>query len=42
MIKLDPDLVERFKNNWKLTESNPDKWFTGTHEGYTDFPIYQQ
>ena len=37
-----PDLVERFANNWKL---NPDPetaiWYSFEAEGYTDFPTYQ-
>lgn len=37
-----PDLVERFANNWEL---NPDPetaiWYSFEAEGYTDFPTYQ-
>jgi N-ethylmaleimide reductase len=37
-----PDLVERFANNWSL---NPDAdmsaWYSFGKEGYTDFPTYQ-
>jgi N-ethylmaleimide reductase len=38
-----PDLVERFANNWEL---NPDPnqaiWYSFEAEGYTDFPTYQE
>ncbi len=38
-----PDLVERFANNWPL---NPDAevkvWYSFEAEGYTDFPRYQE
>ena len=37
-----PDLVDRFANNWPL---NPDPdmkiWYSPSKEGYTDFPTYQ-
>ena len=38
-----PDLVERFKNNWGLNP-NPemDIWYSPGAEGYTDFPTYQE
>ena len=38
-----PDLVERFKNNWELNP-NPemDIWYSPGAEGYTDFPTYQE
>jgi len=37
-----PDLVERFKNNWPLAElSPPPTWYTRGPEGYIDFPPYQ-
>ena len=38
-----PDLVERFKNNWKLnTNYDPHTWFGFglTEKGYSDFPKY--
>ena len=37
-----PDLVERFKNNWPLAEAAPmSAWYSPTGEkGYTDFPIH--
>jgi len=38
-----PDLVDRFANNWPL---NPDAsvkvWYSPGKEGYTDFPTYQE
>lgn len=38
-----PDLVDRFTNNWEL---NPDAdmsvWYSFDAEGYTDFPTYQK
>lgn len=38
-----PDLVERFANNWPL---NPDAdlkiWYSFEPEGYTDFPTYEE
>ncbi len=36
-----PDLVERFKNNWPLAEPAPlSDWSSPTAKGYTDFPAY--
>jgi N-ethylmaleimide reductase len=36
-----PDLVERFKNNWSLAEDAPiSVWYNGGAAGYTDFPVY--
>ena len=38
-----PDLVERFKNNWPLTDpGSPELWYSHEAEGYTTFPRYQQ
>lgn len=39
-----PDLVERFKNDWPLNDDAPQSvWYSDTGaEGYTDFPTYQQ
>ncbi|MGE3407534.1 MAG: alkene reductase [Pirellulales bacterium] len=39
-----PDLVERFKNGWPLSEPAPmSDWYLPTGEkGYTDFPTYRQ
>ncbi|MFT7677236.1 MAG: N-ethylmaleimide reductase [Planctomycetota bacterium] len=38
-----PDLVERFRQDWPLAESNPDSWYVGdlSAEGYTDYPAYE-
>lgn len=33
-----PDLVERFKDQLPLSESNPDTYYTGEEKGYTDYP----
>lgn len=33
-----PDLVERFKYNLPLSESNPDTYYTGGENGYADYP----
>ncbi|AFY55818.1 NADH:flavin oxidoreductase [Rivularia sp. PCC 7116] len=37
-----PDLVERFANNWELN-ADPETaiWYSFEAEGYTDFPTYQ-
>lgn len=37
-----PDLVEKFKNNWPLSEDlNMDLFYTGDEKGYTDYPVYK-
>ncbi len=38
-----PDLVDRFANNWELNP-NPDQsiWYSFDVKGYTDFPTYQE
>lgn len=36
-----PDLVNRFKNNYPLAERNNEKWYGNTAEGYTDYPFYK-
>jgi N-ethylmaleimide reductase len=37
-----PDLVERFKNNWPLSENlNMDLFYTADENGYTDYPFYK-
>lgn len=37
-----PDLVERFKNNWPLSEDlYMDLFYTGDEKGYTDYPVYK-
>jgi N-ethylmaleimide reductase len=36
-----PDLVERMKNNWPLSETlNMDQFYTADEKGYTDYPGY--
>lgn len=36
-----PDLVERFVNNWPLsTELHMDSFYTADEKGYTDYPYY--
>ncbi len=38
-----PDLVERFANNWELNPSPEQSiWYSFDAEGYTDFPTYQE
>jgi N-ethylmaleimide reductase len=37
-----PDLVERFKNNWPLTPPDPKTFYGGDARGYTDYPIHQE
>lgn len=37
-----PDLVERFKNNWKLMERDKEYWYTSGSRGYTDYDKHQQ
>lgn len=36
-----PDLVERFKNDYPLSERDRSNWYTHGAEGYTDYPEYQ-
>ena len=36
-----PDLVERFENNWPLTDSNEKTYYTKGEVGYIDYPRYQ-
>jgi len=36
-----PDLVERFKNNWALSKDlHMDLFYTADEKGYTDYPFY--
>jgi N-ethylmaleimide reductase len=35
-----PDLVERFKNNWALNSPDPKTFYGGDAKGYTDYPTY--
>ncbi|MEL6496524.1 MAG: alkene reductase [Cyanobacteria bacterium J06623_7] len=38
-----PDLVERFANNWELNlDAKIDVWYSPGAEGYTDFPTYKE
>ena len=38
-----PDLVERFANNWKLNPAPETAiWYSYEAEGYTDYPTYQE
>lgn len=38
-----PDLVERFTNNWPLNpEADPRVWYSFDAAGYTDFPRYEE
>lgn len=36
-----PDLVERFKNDWPLADRDNKLWYGDGAEGYTDYPRYQ-
>ncbi|SDX43148.1 alkene reductase [Flavobacterium degerlachei] len=37
-----PDLVERFKNDWPLAKDlNADLFYTADEKGYTDYPFYK-
>jgi 2,4-dienoyl-CoA reductase-like NADH-dependent reductase (Old Yellow Enzyme family) len=36
-----PDLVERLKNGWPLSDSDPNLWMSNSgSKGYTDYPFY--
>ncbi|GGY47326.1 alkene reductase [Parvularcula lutaonensis] len=37
-----PDLPERFRRNAKLNEPNPDTFYGGGAEGYTDYPFLDE
>jgi 2,4-dienoyl-CoA reductase-like NADH-dependent reductase (Old Yellow Enzyme family) len=37
-----PDLVERFKNNWPLTPPDSKTFYGGDARGYTDYPAHQE
>ena len=38
-----PDLVERFKNNWPLSQDlKMDLFYTADEKGYTDYPFYKE
>jgi len=36
-----PDLSERFKNNWTLNAPNFKTFYTDVGLGYTDYPFYE-
>ncbi|XOV67625.1 MAG: alkene reductase [Fluviicola sp.] len=36
-----PDLVERFKNNWPLAERDNSLWYGDGAEGYTDYSFFK-
>jgi N-ethylmaleimide reductase len=36
-----PDLVDRFKNNWELAKRENSLWYGDGSEGYTDYPFYK-
>jgi len=37
-----PDLVERFKNNWSLSQDlKMDLFYSSDKKGYTDYPVYK-
>ena len=36
-----PDLPERFSNNWPLAEYDEDTFYTTGEKGYTDYPPYE-
>ena len=37
-----PDLVERFKNNWPLSQDlKMDLFYTADEKGYTDYPFHK-
>lgn len=35
-----PDLVERFENDWPLAKADTSTYYTGNETGYTDYPTY--
>jgi len=37
-----PDLVDRFKNDWPLSERDNRLWYGDGAEGYTDYPNYSE
>ena len=38
-----PDLVERFKNDFPLAQNlNMDFFYTADEQGYTDYPVYKE
>jgi len=37
-----PDLVQRFENNWPLAEYNTATFYTVDEKGYTDYPVFRK
>jgi len=37
-----PDLVSRYQRNLPLNNADPDTFYGGTEQGYTDYPIFEQ
>lgn len=37
-----PDLPERFENNWPIAEWDSDTFYTTGTKGYTDYPFYKE
>ncbi|MUP46774.1 alkene reductase [Gramella sp. BOM4] len=37
-----PDLPERFRNNWPIAEYDSDTFYTSGKEGYIDYPAYEE
>jgi N-ethylmaleimide reductase len=36
-----PDLVERYKNDWPLNDADASSFYGGSEKGYTDYPFYR-
>ncbi|MEM6568911.1 MAG: alkene reductase [Planctomycetota bacterium] len=38
-----PDLIERYRNDWPLADSDPAKWYAGgdAEAGYSDYPAHE-
>ena len=36
-----PDLVERFRNDWPLSDRDRSNWYTNGAKGLTDYPFYK-
>lgn len=37
-----PDLVQRYQQNWPLNEANPTTFYGGSETGYTDYSFYTE
>lgn len=37
-----PDLPERFRNNWPVADWDTETFYTQGSKGYTDYPVYQK